>query len=172
MAGPENQASRRKEISEIAFLMCPRPTGGTNLRREALRELTTCDLAQVVDTRGLRDTEGSFSRHLGTHIVNMQGMCHNANMKGLINDVWSCIECFLREAYKITQPGARVDLALGFICSSGRHRSVCISEMTTGVLYIQDGPVCRLGAHLCSNDWAHLCNGNAPCPTCAFRAAA
>ena len=60
----------------------------------------------------------------------MRGMCHNVNMKGLINDVWSCIECLLREAYQIARPGARIDLALGFIGNSGRHRSVCISEMT------------------------------------------
>ena len=142
---------------------------GISHRREALRELTTCDLAQIVDTRGLRDTEGSFAKHLGTHIVNTQGMCHNAKMKGIINDVWSCIESLLREAYSIANPGARVDLALGFVCNSGRRRSVCISEMTAAVLN-------RMGLsvdvdHLCESDWGHLCNGGAPCPTREFRPA-
>ena len=110
---------------------------GLSHRRDALRELTiysTCELTHVVDTRCLRDTERSASRHLGTNVVNMRGMCHNANMKGLIRDIWTCIEDLLREAYKLAKPGARVDVALGFVCNSGRHRSVCISEMTTGVL--------------------------------------
>ena len=35
---------------------------GISLRREAVRELTACDFAQVVDTRGLRDIEGSFAK--------------------------------------------------------------------------------------------------------------
>ena len=91
-------------------------------------------VVDVVDTRCLRDTEGSASRHLGTNVINMRGMCHNANMKGLIKDIWTCIEDLLREAYKHAQPGKRVDVALGFVCNSGRHRSVCISEMTTAVL--------------------------------------
>ena len=45
----------------------------------------------------------------------MRGMCHNANMKGLIKDIWTCIEDLLREAYKYKQakPGKRIDVALG-----------------------------------------------------------
>ena len=109
---------------------------GISKRREALRELTTIDIAHVVDTRCLRDMEGgSASRHLGTNVVNMRGMCHNKNMKGLIKDIWSCIEGLLREAFKHAKPGFRVVVALGFVCNSGRHRSVCISEMTTAVLH-------------------------------------
>ena len=142
---------------------------GLSQRRDALRELTTCEATHVVDTRCLRDTEGSASRHLGTNLVNMRGMCHNANMKGLIKDIWTCIEDLLREACKLAKPGARVDVALGFVCNSGRRRSVCISEMTTRVLS-------RLGffvdlEHMCSADWGHLCKGNCPCPTCKFVAA-
>ena len=98
--------------------------------------------------------------------MNTQGMCHNVNMKGLINDVWSCIECLLREAYSIAKPGARVDVSLGFVCNSGRHRSVCISEMTAAVLH-RMGLSCEVD-HLCESDWGHLCKGRAPCPTCAF----
>ena len=109
---------------------------GISKRREALRELTTIDIAHVVDTRCLRDMEGgSASRHLGTNVVNVRGMCHNKNMKGLIKDIWSSIEDLLREAHKHAKPGFRVDVALGFVCNSGRHRSVCISEMTTAVLH-------------------------------------
>ena len=106
---------------------------GISERRKVLRELTTCEFTHVVDTRCLRDTEGSASRHLGTNVINMRGMCWNSNMKGLIKDVWTCIEDLLREAYKHVQPGRRVDVALGFVCNSGRHRSVCISEMTAAV---------------------------------------
>ena len=133
---------------------------GLSQRREALRELTTCEVTHVVDTRCLRDTEGSASRHLGTNLVNVRGMCHNVNMKGLIKDIWTCSEELLREAYKLSKPRARVDVALGFVCNSGRHRSVCISEMTTAVL-------ARLGffvdlEHMCSPDWGHLCKGACP----------
>ena len=127
---------------------------GLTERRKTLRELTTCEITHVVDTRCLRDTEGSASRHLGTNLINMRGMCHNANMKGLIKDIWTCIEDLLREAYKNAKPGSRIDVALGFVCNSGRHRSVCISEMTTAVL-------ARMGIyadvdHLCQSDWRHL----------------
>ena len=77
--------------------MCTSPTDwwkepGLTERRQTLRELTTCEITHVVDTRCLRDTEGSASRHLGTNVINMRGMCHNANMKGLIKDIWTCIE--------------------------------------------------------------------------------
>ena len=143
---------------------------GISKRREALRELTTIDIAHVVDTRCLRDMEGgSASRHLGTNVVNMRGMCHNNNMKGLIKDVWSCIEDLLREAHKHAKPGFRADVALGFICNSGRHHSVCISEMTTAVLH-------RMGIvvdvdHLCETVWRHLCQRAAPYPACQFVAA-
>ena len=79
---------------------------GISQRRDALRELTTVDITHVVDTRCLRDMEGgSASRHLGTNVVNMRGMCHNNNMKGLIKDIWSCIEDLLREAFKHARPG-------------------------------------------------------------------
>ena len=40
---------------------------GISHRREALRELTTCDLAQIEDTRCLRDTEGSAANHPGAN---------------------------------------------------------------------------------------------------------
>ena len=50
---------------------------GLTERRKTLRELTTCELTHVVDTQCLRDTEGSASRHLGTNVINMRGMCHN-----------------------------------------------------------------------------------------------
>ena len=68
---------------------------GLTERRQTLRELTTCENTHVVDTRCLRDTEGSASRHLGTNVINMRGVCHNANMKGLIKDIWTCIEDLL-----------------------------------------------------------------------------
>ena len=81
----------------------------------------------------------------------MRGMCHNANMKGLIKDIWTCIEDLLREAYKHAKPGSRIDVALGFACNSGRHRSVCISEMTTAVLARMG--ICADIDHLCQSDW-------------------
>ena len=140
---------------------------GLSQRRDALRELTTIDIAHVVDTRCLRDSEGgAASRHLGTNVVNMRGVCHNNNVKGLIKDVWTCIEDLLREAYKHARPGLRVDVALGFTCNSGRHRSVCISEMTTAVLH-RMGIVADMD-HLCESDWRHLCQRAAPCPACQF----
>ena len=140
---------------------------GISERRRTLRELTTCEITHVVDTRCLRDTEGSASQHLGTNVINMRGMCHNANMKGLIKDIWTCIEDLLREAYKHVQPGKRVDVALGFVCNSGRHRSVCISEMTTAVLARMG--LCADIDHLCQSDWKHLCGRDeAPCPACEF----
>ena len=140
---------------------------GISERRKVLRELTTCEYTHVVDTRCLRDTEGSASRHLGTHIINMRGMCWNANMKGLIKDVWTRIEDLLREAYKHVKPGRRVDVALGFVCNSGRHRSVCVSEMTTAVLARLG--ICTDVDHLCQSDWKHLCGRDeAPCPACDF----
>ena len=84
-------------------------------------------------------------------------------------DVWSCIEDLLREAHKHAKPGFRVDVALGFVCNSGRHRSVCISEMTTAVLH-RMGIVADVD-HLCETDWRHLCQRAAPCPACQFVAA-
>ena len=96
---------------------------GISKRREALRELTTIDIARVVDTRCLRDSEGgAASRHL---------------------------------AHKHARPEFRVDVALGFVCNSGRHRSVCVSEMTTAVLH-RMGIVADMD-HLCETDWRHLC---------------
>ena len=140
---------------------------GISQRRDALRELTTIDIAHVVDTRCLRDMDdNSEPKHLGTHVVNMRGMCHNKNMLTLIKDVWTCIEDLLREAYKHAKPGFRVDVALGFVCNSGRHRSVCISEMTTAVLH-RMGIVADID-HLCESGWSHLCKRNAPCPACQF----
>ena len=140
---------------------------GISERRKVLRELTTCEFTHVVDTRCLRDTEGSASRHLGTNVINMRGMCWNSNMKGLIKDVWTCIEDLLREAYKHVKPGRRVDVALGFVCNSGRHRSVCISEMTAAVLARLG--ICTDVDHLCQSDWGHLCGRDeAPCPACDF----
>ena len=140
---------------------------GITQRRDALRELTTIDIAHVVDTRCLRDMDdNSEPKHLGTHVVNMRGMCHNKNMLTLIKDVWTCIEDLLREAYKHARPGFRVDVALGFVCNSGRHRSVCISEMTTAVLH-RMGIVADID-HLCESGWSHLCKRNAPCPACQF----
>ena len=140
---------------------------GISARRKVLRELTTCEFTHVVDTRCLRDTEGSASRHLGTNVINMRGMCWNSNMKGLIKDVWTCIEDLLREAYKHVKPGRRVDVALGFVCNSGRHRSVCISEMTAAVLARLG--ICTDVDHLCRSDWGHLCGRDeAPCPACDF----
>ena len=41
-------------------------------RKAALRGLTSADMAEIVDCRGLRDTEVSWAKHLGTHFVNMQ----------------------------------------------------------------------------------------------------
>ena len=140
---------------------------GITQRREALRELTTIDIAHIIDTRCLRDIDdNSEPKHLGTNVVNMRGMCHNKNMRTLIKGVWTCIEDLLREAFKHAKPGFRVDVALGFVCNSGRHRSVCISEMTTAVLH-------RMGIladvdHLCESGWSHLCKRAAPCPACEF----
>ena len=129
---------------------------GITQRREALRELTTIDIAHIIDTRCLRDIDdNSEPKHLGTHVVNMRGMCHNKNMRTLIKDVWTCIEDLLREAYQHAKPGFRVDVALGFVCNSGRHRSVCISEMTTAVLH-RMGIVADVD-HLCESGWSHLC---------------
>ena len=48
--------------------------------------------------------------------------------------MWSCIENLLREAFKMSKPGARLDLVLGFACKLGKHRSVCISKMRAAVL--------------------------------------
>ena len=135
--------------------------------QDALRELTTVDIAHIVDTRCLRDIDdNSEPKHLGTNVVNMRGMCHNKNMKKLIKDVWTCIEDLLREAFKHAKPGLRVDVALGFVCNSGRHRSVCISEMTTAVLH-RMGIVADVD-RLCESGWSHLCHRAAPCPACQF----
>ena len=140
---------------------------GISQRRDALRELTTVDIVHIVDTRCLRDIDdNSEPKHFGTNVVNMRGMCHNKNMKKLIKDVWTCIEDLLREAYKHAKPGFRVDVALGFVCNSGRHRSVCISEMTTAVLH-RMGIVADID-HLCESGWSHLCHRAAPCQACQF----
>ena len=47
-----------------------------------------------------------------------------------------------------------------------RHRSVCVSEMTTAVLK-RMGIVADID-HLCETDWRHLCQRAAPCPACQF----
>ena len=142
----ERQASLQRDLEEVKF-WC-HSIGIKNLRdcitdaprsvvafdrQEALRELTTCDWHRLW-IPGVLETP-------------KDPLPNTWEMKGIINDVWSCIESLLREAYSIAKPGTRVELALGFVCNSGRHRSVCISEMTAAGAQ-QNGPLMRSGAPL------------------------